>query len=77
MRRAMLLAAAAVMLSACWPDAEESTTREGLAEDQDSIVRAGTVAPDSVLLPAGARDTSAGDSALQRDTAVRIPAPRS
>lgn len=77
MRRAMLLAAAAVMLAACRPDAEDSTTREALAEDQDSIIRAGTVAPDSVFLPAGAIDTAARDSAPQRDTAVRIPAPRS
>ncbi len=77
MRRAMLLAVAAVMLSACRPDAEESTTRAALAEDQDSIIRPGTVAPDSVVLPAGAHDTSVVDSALQRDTAVRVPAPRS
>jgi hypothetical protein len=73
----MLLAGAAIILSACWPDAEESTTREALAEDQDSIIRPGTVAPDSVLLPAGALDTSARDSTATADTAVRIPAPRS
>lgn len=77
MRRAMLLAGAAIVLSACRPDAEENTMLEELAEEGDSIIRPGTVAPDSVLLPAGALDTSAGDSARQRDTAVRIPAPRS
>ena len=77
MRRAMLLTVAAVMLSACRPDAEESSTREALAEDQDSIIRPGTVAPDSVVLPAGAHDTSVFDSVSQSDTAVRIPVPRS
>lgn len=77
MRRAMLLAAAAVMLAACRPDAEENTVRGELGGEGDSIIRPGTIAPDSVVLPAGAVDTSVGDSALQRDTAVRPPAPRS
>jgi hypothetical protein len=62
MIRAMMLSAVVAAVAACTPDAEESTTAEELLENEDSVIRAGTVAPDSVSLR--------GDSAIVRDSAL-------
>lgn len=69
MRRAMLVATAVLTLGACWSDAEDSTTAEELLEGEDSVVRAGTVAPDSVL----GRDTGVAADTAVRDTSAPLP----
>jgi hypothetical protein len=72
MKRIIMLAAAAVALGACWPDAEESTTAEELLEGEDSVLKAGTVAPDSVL-PGAMADTSIVVDSVAADTGVVPP----
>jgi hypothetical protein len=78
MRRVLLIAVAVSALSACWDAAEEDTTARELLKDT-TVIRAGTIAPDSVLGPAGTTsDTQPGDSAAPpatartRDTAIRV-----
>jgi hypothetical protein len=73
MRRIVMLAVAAAALGACRPDAEESTTAEELREGEDSVIRAGTAAPDSVLSRPMGNTTLAGDTAVRADTGVVPP----
>jgi hypothetical protein len=71
MKRIVMLAAALLALGACRPEAEESTTAEELLEGEDSVIKAGTVAPDSTV-PAAMLDTvGTGDTAVRVDTGVR------
>lgn len=71
MRRILVLAAL-VGVAACWPDAEESSTAEELLEDT-TVIRAGTVAADSILAaPTAGMDTTARDT-MRGDTARRVP----